>query len=126
MKMLAFLAGELSNGATYFSTFANVSSNNMSDIDKRFGLHKKADWKPFVYKDRTKEENGNVSKIQKIHCYPTKVMHCNWLGNKIVAWFNENFQKGEKDFKVRFRGKESKCSLVKKSLNNSRKSKNKT
>ena len=27
MKMLSFLAGELSNSATYFSTFADVSSN---------------------------------------------------------------------------------------------------
>jgi hypothetical protein len=30
MKMLDFLGGELSNAATYFSTFANVSTHSMS------------------------------------------------------------------------------------------------
>ena len=28
MKMIAFLAGELNNAATWFSTFANVSTND--------------------------------------------------------------------------------------------------
>jgi hypothetical protein len=37
MKMLCFLAGELSNSAKYFSTFANVSYDDMSKIDFTFG-----------------------------------------------------------------------------------------
>ena len=31
MKMVAFLAGELSNAATYFCTFANVRRNEAND-----------------------------------------------------------------------------------------------
>ena len=37
MKMLCFLAGELSNSAHYFSTFENVNKTNCSSIDKKIG-----------------------------------------------------------------------------------------
>ena len=37
MKMLAMLGGELSNSATYFSTFANVSTNDCGDLRGTFG-----------------------------------------------------------------------------------------
>ena len=33
MKMLAFLSGELGNSAKYFSSFANVSSDNANDVN---------------------------------------------------------------------------------------------
>ncbi len=196
MKMLAFLGGELSNSAIYFSTFADVSKYNMSDIDKQFGIGKKADWKPYDYKDRLKNAKLAIAKkkqmlkgaetltdsqrdtfssfvSQKLNCrqketpligeyislgkaeplhlknnvvheifhkllirclkhndlgkfkafkdipdhfliskfvdFIKKTMHCNWLANKIIQWFNESFKKGDKDFKCRFRGKESLC-----------------
>ena len=36
-KMLAFLFGELTNNAKYFSSFANVSNDDASDINKTYG-----------------------------------------------------------------------------------------
>ena len=48
MKILAFLAGELSNGATFFTTFANVSIHNHRDVTKLF----RKDWLPFPYEKR--------------------------------------------------------------------------
>ena len=52
MKMLAFLAGELPNSATYFSTFANVSQSDISDVNKTFGSNPSNDWKPWDYEGR--------------------------------------------------------------------------
>ena len=48
MKMLYFLAGELWNLANYFSTFANVTQTNSTDIEKKMGV----DWVPFKYHKR--------------------------------------------------------------------------
>ena len=45
VKMLSFLAGELSNSAKYFTTFADVNFENYRDYTKSFGIH----WKPFLY-----------------------------------------------------------------------------
>lgn len=50
MKMLAMLAGELPNSATYFSTFANVSTNDYKDLKGKFGCK----WKPWKYEERVK------------------------------------------------------------------------
>lgn len=52
MKMLAFLAGELSNAAMYFSTFADVSSDTMNKLDSTFGFTGKEVWKPWRYETR--------------------------------------------------------------------------
>ena len=52
MKMLAFLAGELPNSATYFSTFANVSQSDMTDVNKTFGSNPNNAWRPWDYDDR--------------------------------------------------------------------------
>ena len=54
MKMLAFLAGELSNSAKYFSSFANVSSDTANNIHGTFGREAKNTWKPWEYSDRMK------------------------------------------------------------------------
>lgn len=54
MKMLSFLAGELSNSATYFSTFADVSSDTMTRLDGTFGTDGKVLWKPWKYENRMK------------------------------------------------------------------------
>jgi len=47
MKMLAFLAGELSNAAYYFTTFANVSQGD-NNFSKTFGpcADSNFDWTP--------------------------------------------------------------------------------
>lgn len=52
MKMLCFLAGELSNSAKYFSTFANVSYDDMSKIDFTFGHSEDDKWRPWAYEER--------------------------------------------------------------------------
>ena len=38
MKMLPFLAGELSNSASYFTTFANVNQSKANDYKNLFGI----------------------------------------------------------------------------------------
>ena len=55
MKMLAFLAGELSNAAYYFSTFANVHKANSNDVTLSFSLNEKTEWKPFEYVKRVND-----------------------------------------------------------------------
>ena len=52
MKMLAFLAGELTNSAYYFSTFANVHKDNANVLDKCYNTGKSTDWMPFTYQKR--------------------------------------------------------------------------
>ena len=52
MKMLAFLAGELSNSSWYPCTFGNVSKDTISRVDLKFGGDGKEDWKPFSYEER--------------------------------------------------------------------------
>ena len=61
MKMLCMLAGELSNKATYFSTFANVSSHDCRDPTKTIG-NGKNDWKPFSYKNRIENAEKAIEK----------------------------------------------------------------
>ena len=51
MKMLCFLAGELSNSAKYFTTFADVNTDNYRQYDKSYGR----DWKPFMYAKRVQD-----------------------------------------------------------------------
>ena len=36
--MLSFTDGELSNSATYFTTFANVNESEANDYKKTFGI----------------------------------------------------------------------------------------
>ena len=51
LKMLCFLAGELTNAAHYFSTFANVNKENCKDFSKNIASEKN-DWKVFHYQKR--------------------------------------------------------------------------
>ena len=60
MKMLCFLAGELSNAALYFSTFANVSSKTSRDPTKSIS-DSVGDWNPFAYEKRLE----NAEKVSK-------------------------------------------------------------
>lgn len=76
MKMLAFLAGELSNSAKFFSSFANVSTENCNDVNGTFGRGKSDKWKPWEYSHRVgvakavgslkkKIETQNVKEVTK-------------------------------------------------------------
>ena len=53
--MLCFLTGELSNAAKYFTTFADVNTDNHRQYDKTYGK----DWKPFSY-DKRLQDSANV------------------------------------------------------------------
>ena len=66
MKMLAFLAGELSNAAHYFSTFGNVNKENCNDVRKCFGV----DWKPFSYEKRIKD--ADLLRVKKVELVKKK------------------------------------------------------
>ena len=59
MKMLAFLAGELSNASYYFSTFGNVNQTDVNDYFCTFGSEENDDWKSFCYEKRV----ADVSKV---------------------------------------------------------------
>ena len=54
MKMLAMLGGELSNAATYFSSFANVSRNDYNDLQATFGTDPLCKWRPWSFQQRVK------------------------------------------------------------------------
>ena len=55
-KMFSFPAGELSNSATYFSTFADVSSDIMARLDGTFGTDGRVLWKPVL----EQKEDGKI------------------------------------------------------------------
>ncbi|CAB4040834.1 Hypothetical predicted protein [Paramuricea clavata] len=52
LKMVAFLCGELTNSATYFCSFANVSSKDATDLNGQFGKEKDKKWHPWNYSER--------------------------------------------------------------------------
>ena len=57
MKMLAMLAGELTNSAKYFSSFGNVSTADCTDLTGTFGTENFNKWKPWDYKERVRVVN---------------------------------------------------------------------
>ena len=63
MKMLAFLAGELSNSASYFSTFADVNKESLTKLGT-FGYKESDTWKPWKYTERIKVAKA-VEKLKK-------------------------------------------------------------
>ena len=52
MKMLAFLAGELTNLAHYFTTFVNVNQRDVNDVENTFSFGNNSKWKLFSYEKR--------------------------------------------------------------------------
>ena len=61
IKMLSFLADELSNSAAYFTTFANVNQSEANDYKKSFGILSQHSWRPFPYSKRV----NDASKVAK-------------------------------------------------------------
>lgn len=66
MKMIAMLAGELPISAKYFSTFANVSSANCTDLKGTFGSESSNKWKPWDYQQR-------INVVNKVEAFKKKV-----------------------------------------------------
>ncbi|KAK2547134.1 hypothetical protein P5673_033100 [Acropora cervicornis] len=52
MKYLAFLAGELSISASYFSPFADVKKDDINSVQGTFGQLSQNKWHPWKYSDR--------------------------------------------------------------------------
>jgi hypothetical protein len=68
MKFLAFGNGELSNSATYFSSFANAKSDDLKGaacLTGEFGTDSKCKWKPWAYKDRISDAKKFKNKLPK-------------------------------------------------------------
>ena len=75
MKFLAFINGELSNSATYFSSFANVSTNDLSSLEGQFGTDLDCRWKRWSYNFRIKVAHKVTqfkAKLSKNLSTPTK------------------------------------------------------
>ena len=91
MKMLSFLAGELSNSAAYFTTFANVNQSEANDYKKSLGISSQHSWRPFPYSKRVndaskvakrkelleKEKLSDSSKHKKLLAY---------IGKELKSW----------------------------------------
>ncbi|CAH3185961.1 unnamed protein product, partial [Porites lobata] len=54
MKFLAYINGELSNAAKYFSSFANVSKDDCNALNGKYGESHDCKWKPWQYAERIK------------------------------------------------------------------------
>ena len=54
MKYLAFLGGELSISASYFSPFADVKKDDINNTQGTFGLGPQNKWHPWKYNERIK------------------------------------------------------------------------
>ena len=54
MKWLATFSGELSNSATYPSSFANVKQDDLNNVKGTFGEESTCTWKPWSYVQRVK------------------------------------------------------------------------
>ena len=67
MKMLAFLEGELTNAAYFFTTFANMNRDNKNDISKKFSCKGDFAWKPFTYEKIIADAVKVVSKKAEMH-----------------------------------------------------------
>ncbi|CAB4039005.1 Hypothetical predicted protein [Paramuricea clavata] len=90
--MLAFLGGELSNAATYFSTFANVSTHSISGLDGSCGSSGKEKWEPWTYEDR-------VSVAKKVEQFKTsltkKQLSASTLRSKVTSFIAKNNSRQE-------------------------------
>ena len=66
MKFLAFINGEISNSACYFSSFANACNTDLNCLDGRFGTDPNCKWRPWQYTER-------VSNAKKVASFKIKL-----------------------------------------------------
>ena len=72
MKMLAYLAGELSNSVKFSSTFANVSLENCKKTNGCFGKEKSDTWQSWQYSKRLAVVENNNKTQQNHHFHRTE------------------------------------------------------
>lgn len=92
MMMLAFLGGELSNAATYFSTFANVSIQDMDSLNGSFSFSGKEMWKPWKYEHRVSVAN-QVEHFKKT--LTKKTLAASTLRSKITSFIAQRNSRQE-------------------------------
>ena len=66
MKYLAFLGGELTISACYFSPFADVNKSEINHLQGTFGLTPDSKWKPWKYSHRLKVADAVAKKKQQL------------------------------------------------------------
>ena len=66
VKYLAFLAGELSNSAKYFSSFVNVNKDDIGDATATFGVTTSNKWQPWGYAQRIAVAGAVAKKKQEL------------------------------------------------------------
>ena len=66
MKFLAFINGEISNSACYFSSFANACNTDLNCLEGQFGTDPNCKWKPWRYTER-------VSNAKKVASFKAKL-----------------------------------------------------
>ena len=90
MKMLAFLARELSNAATYLCTFANVKRDEANDCQKTFGESVGNYWKPSTYEKQVQDAIKVETKLRQLEakkCFPGT------LDGKILTYVSRELKK---------------------------------
>lgn len=90
MKMLAFLAGELTNAAYYFCTFGDVNKDDADDYRKKFGPN--GDWKPFLYRKRIENAIKVEKKKQSLAGKNVKAIT---LRNNITSFISKEYSRQE-------------------------------
>ena len=66
--MDCFFAGELNNAARYFSTFANVSVDDMTQVNGTLGEDEDCTWRPWKYEKR-------MENVQKVENFKKTITH---------------------------------------------------
>jgi organic radical activating enzyme len=92
MKMLAFLGGEPTNSATYFSTFADVSKDSIVNCKGTFGPQPTDTWKPWLYTKRVKDADA----VKKFKKKLNQNLSSNTKRNKVTAFIAK--QKSRQEF----------------------------
>ena len=90
MKMLCFLGGEVSNNATYFTTFADVSIADSTTIEKSFDKH----WKPVTWQKR-KEEGTKAEKHYETLKKTKKECTLSYVRSLFTKWLAKNNSRQE-------------------------------
>ena len=85
MKMLAFLGGELTNSATYFSTFEVVSKDGIVNCKGIFGPHATDTWKAWLYAKRVK----NAEAVREFKKKLNPKISSNTKKNKVTTFITK-------------------------------------
>lgn len=92
MKYLAFLGGELTLSATYFSPFADINKSEINHIQGSFGITANSKWKPWKYNDRVKIADAVAKKKEQLS---TSKLKPSTKREKITSFIAQNKSRQE-------------------------------